>query len=83
MIGPAEHPGQFSHCLFLHLRACASAIESVVVRVDPHGEHVGGAGNRMRRLEHLARILGVEVGIVVLHTRGNVQQHTTQLLAVV
>jgi hypothetical protein len=46
----------------------------VVVRVDPHRERVGGARERVRRLEHLARVEGVEVGVVVAHLLGRGEQ---------
>ena len=63
--GPAEHGGDLRDGLHLHLRAGAAAIPGMIVRVDSHGQRVSGAGNGMRRLEHLPGIQRVEIGIVV------------------
>jgi hypothetical protein len=42
----------------------------VVVRVDQHGGEVADHGRRVRGLEHLARVLRVEEGIVVRQPPG-------------
>ena len=62
---PAEHPGDLGDRLDLHLRAGPAAVARVVVGIDGHGQRVGGARHRMRRLEHLAGIERMEVGVVV------------------
>src|SRR6185295_17025552 len=43
----------------------------VVVRVHPHRERGGEARNRVRGLEHLARVERMEIREVVLHARGD------------
>ena len=62
---PAEHAGDLGNGLNLHLGAGAAAIAGVVIGVDRHGQRIGGARHRMRRLEHLPGIERVEVGVVV------------------
>ncbi len=68
---PAEHGGESADCLDLHLRAGAAAVARMIVGIDLHGEGVGGAGQRMRRLEHLPGIEGMEVGVVVAEAVGD------------
>ena len=44
----------------------------MIVRVDGHGERVGGAGDGVRRLQHLAGVERMRVGIVVVENLGGV-----------
>jgi hypothetical protein len=46
--------------------------------VDPHRERVGEARDRMRRLQHLARVLRMEVRIVVAQPFRDLVQDLTQ-----
>ncbi len=72
---PAEHPADFGDALFFHGGTGAPAIERVVVRIDPQRQGVGDARDRVRRLEHLPGVLGVMVGVVVVHAAGDRLQH--------
>ena len=65
ILGPAEHGGDLADGLDLHLRAGPAAVAGVVVGIDGHGQRIGGARHRMRRLEHLPGIERMEVGVVV------------------
>jgi hypothetical protein len=66
MLGEAEHASDFRDRLDFHLGAGAAAVAGVVVGVDGHGEGVSSSGDGVGRLEHLAGVEGMEVGIVVL-----------------
>jgi succinate-semialdehyde dehydrogenase/glutarate-semialdehyde dehydrogenase len=72
---PAEHRGDLGDGLLLHARARAPAVERVVVRIDPHRQHVRHPRHRVRRLEHLARVQRVEIRVVVAHRVGDLHQH--------
>lgn len=63
---PAEHSGNFSYGLAFHSGTCFTAIEGVVVGIDPHGHGIRRSGDGVGRLEHLARVKRVEVGKVVV-----------------
>ena len=67
---PPEHRRDFPDRFFLHRRSGAPAVESVIIRIDPHRERIGQACYRMWRLEHLPGVERVEVGIVVLEAIG-------------
>jgi hypothetical protein len=71
MLRPAEHCGQGSDRLHLHGRTGPPAVEGMIVGVQRHCERVGSAGDRVRRLQHLARIQRVLVGVVVMQLPGN------------
>ncbi len=73
--GPAEHGGDLADCLDLHLGAGPSAVARMVVGVDVHGQRVGRARQRVRRLQHLPGVEGMEVGIVVAQPARNRFQH--------
>ena len=45
----AEHFGDCGNRLLFHRRTGNTAVKCVVVRVDPQRQHVGNAGDRMRR----------------------------------
>src|ERR1700733_5896267 len=75
IIRPAEHTGDFANRFHLHTRAGATAVEGMVVGINCHGERIGGAGQWMRRLEHLPCIKGMEVWIVVSHSFSHLAQH--------
>ena len=67
---PAKHARDSRNRLDLHLRAGSSAVAGVVVRVDRHRQRIGGARHRVRRLQHLPRIEGMEIGVVVAQPVG-------------
>ena len=71
---PAEHARDVRDGFLLHRGTRAAAVERVVVRVDPHRERVGEARDRMRRLQHLAGVLRVEVRVVVAHAVRDFEQ---------
>ena len=79
---PAEHAGDLGHRLDLHLRAGAAAVAGVVVGIDLHGQRIGGARHRMRRLEHLPGIERMEVGIVVAQAARSFRQHPRHCLRI-
>ena len=60
--------------------ARAAAVEGMVVGIDCHGERVGGAGQRVRRLEHLPGIERMEVGVVVGHSFRHLAQHRSHVV---
>ena len=80
--GPAEHGGDLADRLDLHLRAGAAAVPGVVVGIDVHGQRIGRARQRMRRLEHLPGIERMEVGIVVSQPMGHGGQNLAPSLPV-
>ena len=63
----AEHGGQLGDRLLLHLARRRPAVERVVVRVDQHRGDVAGGRDRVRRLQHLARVARVEERVVAAH----------------
>jgi hypothetical protein len=65
--GEAEHDAQLVDHLDLEAARPWAAVERVVVGVDEHRRQVAGNGDRMRRLEHLPGIAGMEEGVVVGH----------------
>ena len=75
---PAEHARDVGDRFLLHGRTRAAAVERVIVRVDPHRERIGEARDRMRRLQHLAGVLRVEVGVVVAHAIRDFEQDLAQ-----
>src|SRR5262249_51923843 len=77
---PSKHGGNFSNCFLFHRRSRAAAIQSVVVRVDPHGQGVCKPGDWMRRLEHLARVQRMEVRIIVLKAFGSGVENFSEML---
>ena len=66
MLGPVEHLRERGYGFDLHGGAGAAAVERVVVGIDRHGQRVGGAGDGVRRLQHLAGVERVGVRIVVV-----------------
>ncbi len=64
--GQLEHLCERGDGFDLHGGAGAAAVERVVVGVDRHGQRVGGAGDGVRRLQHLAGVERMGVGIVVV-----------------
>jgi len=47
------------------LRAGTASIEGMVVGIDPGSKRVRGASDRVGRLEHLAGIEGVKIGVIL------------------
>ena len=74
--GPAKHLRNLGHCLDLHLGAGAASVAGVVVRIDRHGQRIGGTRHRVWRLEHLPGIKGMEIGIVVAQPVRRFLKHT-------
>ena len=72
---PAEHCGDLADGLDLHLRAGPAAVAGVVVGIDGHGQRIGCARHRMRRLEHLPGIERMKVGVVVAQPVGDFFQN--------
>ena len=70
----AEHDGEVGHDLLLHLGCDLAAVEGVVVRVHQHGGEVTGDGGRMRRLQHLPGVAGMEVRVVIAHPVGELRK---------
>jgi hypothetical protein len=67
--------------LLLHLARWPAAVERVVVRVDQHRGQVAGHRDRVRRLEHLAGVVRVEVRVVPgPQAIGELGEHPSQLL---
>ena len=62
MISKAEHARQLGDDLLLHLCRRGATVQGVVVRVDQHGRQVADDRGRVRRLQHLADVAGVEEG---------------------
>ena len=79
-LGPAEEASDRLDGLDLHLRAGPAAVAGVVVGIDGHGQRIGGPRHRMRRLEHLPGIKGVEVGVVVAQPAGHIRQNPVDCL---
>lgn len=63
--GEAEHRGQLRHHLLLHPGGGGPPVERVVVGVDQHRAQVADDRRRVRRLEHLPDVAGVEERVVV------------------
>ena len=72
--GQAEHLCEGGDGFDLHGGAGAAAVESVVVGIDRHGQGIGGTRDGVRRLEHLAGVERMRVGIVVVQTSGDLLQ---------
>ncbi len=72
---PAEDGTEFPDALFLHFRTGSTAIEGVIVGIDPQGHCVGEPCNRVRRLEHLPGITRVKIRKVVVHAGGDLPEH--------
>ena len=70
VLGEAEHLCELGYGFELHGGAGAASVEGVVVGVDRHGERIGSARDGVRRLEHLAGVERVGVGVVVVQARG-------------
>ena len=73
--GQLEHLCERGYGFDLHGGAGAAAVERVVVGVDRHGQRVGGAGDGMRRLQHLAGVEGMGVGVVVVEAGGDLLEN--------
>ena len=67
-ICPAKHCGNCANSFHFHARAGTAAVECVIVGIDVHGQRISGAGERVRRLEHLPGVKRMEIGIVVCHS---------------
>ena len=76
---PAEQPGDGGDGLFFHRRARAAAVQRMIVGVDPHREQVRQPRDRVRRLQHLAGIQWMRIGVVVAETRRDRAQHVDQV----
>src|SRR5260370_24554825 len=71
VLGPVEHLCEYGYGFDLKRGAGAATVERVVVGVDRHGERVGGAGDGVRRFEHLPGGEGVGGGGVVVGLHGS------------
>src|SRR6266702_3957249 len=69
VLGPVEHLCECGYGFDLKRGAGAATVEGVVVGVDRHGKRVGGAGDGVRRFEHLPGVERVGVGVVVVELR--------------
>ena len=78
-----KHTPDIRNGFLLHLGAGNATVESVVVRIDPHGKHVGESSHRVRRLQHLPDIQRMVIRIIVLHPYGNVLQYRAYLVEVI
>ena len=65
VLGEAEHRGQLRHDLLLHAGSGRPAVQGVVVGVDQHGADVTDYRRRVRWLEHLPDIAGMEERVVL------------------
>jgi hypothetical protein len=65
VVGVTEHRGQPGHDLFFHAGGGRAAVQRVVVGVDQHGADVADDRCRVRWLEHLPDVAGVEERIVL------------------
>ena len=72
---PAEHRGDLRDGFFFEGGTGAAAVERVVIGIDPGGQGVGGAGDWVRRLEHLSGVERMEVWVVVLELGGDFGHH--------
>jgi hypothetical protein len=81
MMGPTEHLREGGYGFDLHGRAGAAAVEGVVVGIDRHCERIGGAGDGVGRLQHLAGVERVGVGVVVLEADGGLLEDVRRFLA--
>ena len=72
--GPAEHGGELGDGLFLHGGTGFAAVERMVVGVDPEGQGVGGAGDGVGWLQHLARVERVKVRVIIVKEAGGLVQ---------
>ena len=79
---PTEHLAEFDDALFFHRGTRPTAIQRMIVRVDPQRQGVGNPGNRVRWLQHLARVLRMIVGIVVLHPCRDLLQNVVRRVEV-
>ena len=79
---PAKHPRDSGHRLFLHRRAGSTAIQRVIVGVEPQRQRVGQPGDRMGRFEHLPHVQRVMVRVVVPHPLSRRQQRIAERTAV-
>ena len=62
----AEHLCERGYGFNLHSGTGATAVERVIVGVERHRQRVGGAGDGMRRLQHLTSVERMAVGVVVV-----------------
>jgi hypothetical protein len=65
VLGEPEHRRQLRHHLLLHPGGGGTAVQGVVVGVDQHGADVADDRRRVRRLEHLPDVAGMEERIVL------------------
>src|SRR5271170_1443228 len=71
VLRPLKHLCEGRYGFDLHGGAGATAVESVIVRVDRHGKRISGASDGVRWLQHLASVEGVGVGEVVVQAFGD------------
>ena len=67
---PSKHSGNLGNRLLLHDGTGPAAIEGMVVRIQVHGQRVSQPRQGMGRLEHLAQIKWMMVGVVFVETEG-------------
>jgi hypothetical protein len=77
-----EHVGERGHGLAFHPRGGGAAVLGVVVRVDQHRRQVARDRHGMRRLEHLAGIVGVEERVVVREPLGQLGERRPEPVGV-
>ena len=76
----AEHRREAADDLALECRRRRTAVEGVRVGVDLHRRDVGRHGHRVRRLEHLPCVPGVEEGVVVMEAPEQLAQDVSRPL---
>ena len=74
-----EHVGKLGDDLLLHLRGGRPAVQRVVVRVDEHGGDVPDHRDRVRWLEHLPGVAGVEERVILAQPAGQLGEGGRQL----
>ena len=75
ILGPTEHCGKFRNGFLFHCRRSATAIERVIVRVDPLRQRVSQPCYRMWRLEHLPGVERMKIGEIVVKALGRFREH--------
>ena len=77
---PAKHGRELRDGLFFHGRRGASAIERMIVGIDGHRQGIRKLSYGVRRLQHLAGVQGMKIGIIVSQTFAVAVSTSTQPL---
>src|ERR1700744_630419 len=75
MGGPAKHVGQCTDSFDFKMRTGTSAVEGMVVGIEPHRHRISCARDGVRWLEHLSGVKRMEIGVVVGHPVGDLGQY--------